>query len=128
MAPTPAHRWLTILLLAGCSAFGAYATFGAASRNGLLEAITKAVGKDVKLKSKHIPGGPTPYKTTYTGIAAIDDPLLVLVAFFTIILDGPKTLDTVWVVRYLTTQFLAGWVIITLEGLREGNKGRIVSW
>lgn len=128
MAPTTVHRWLTIAILAGCSALGAYATFGAASKNGLLAAIGKAVGSDVEPEAKHFPGGPTPYKTTYTGITAIDDTLLTLIAFFIILLDGPKTQDTVWVSRYLMTQFLAGWVLLTLEGLRKGNKGRVVSW
>lgn len=115
-------------ILAACSAFGAYATFGAASKNGLFAAITKAVGAGVKPKSRHLPGGPTPYKTTYTGVAAVDDHLLTLIAFFTLLLDGPKTQDAVWVSRYMITQFLAGWVLLTLEGLREGNKGRVVSW
>lgn len=128
MAPSATHRWLTIAILAGCSAFGAYATLGAASQNGLFAAITKAVGSDVKPKSKHFPGGPAPYKLSYTGIAGIDDHLLTLISFFTIILDGPKTLDMVWVTRYMMTQFLAGWVLISLEGLRQGNKGRIASW
>lgn len=127
LSPTT-HRWLTIAILAGCSAFGAYATFGAASQNGLLAAISKAVGANVKPKSRHFPGGPTPYKLTYTGIAGIDDHLVTLISFFTIILDSPKTQDVVWVTRYLMTHFLAGWMLISLEGLRQGNKGRIVSW
>lgn len=128
MVSSTPYRWLTIAILAGCSAFGAYATFGAASKNGLFAAITKAVGPDVKPKSKHLPGGPAPYKLSYTGVAGIDDHLLTLISFFTIILDGPKTLDLVWVTRYVMTQFLAGWVLISLEGLRHGNKGRIASW
>lgn len=128
MISSTTHRWLTIAVLAGCSAFGAYATLSTASKNGLLAAISKAVGSQVKPKSRHFPGGPAPYKLSYTGIARIDDSLLTLISFFTLILDGPKTLDLVWVSRYLMTQFLAGWVLISLEGLRQGNKGRIVSW
>lgn len=128
MASPTTHRWLTIAILAGCSAFGAYATFGTASQNGLLAAISKAVGSNVKPKSKHFPGGPAPYKIMYTGITGVDEYLLTLISFFTIILDGPKTQDVVWVTRYMLTQFLAGWVLISLEGLRQGNKGRIVSW
>ncbi|KAJ4390952.1 hypothetical protein N0V93_004551 [Gnomoniopsis smithogilvyi] len=128
MASPTTHRWLTIAILAGCSAFGAYATFGTSSQNGLFAAISKAVGTNVKQKSKHFPGGPAPYKLTYTGVAGIDDHLVTLISFFTIILDGPKTQDVVWVTRYLLTQFLAGWILISLEGLRQGNQGRIVSW
>lgn len=122
-------RSITIIVLLACSAFGAYATLGTASRNGLFAALTKAAGPDVRAKSKHFPGGPAPYKTTYTGIAAIDDHLLLLISFFTIILDTTtKTQDVSWVSRYLLTQFLAGWVLLSVEGLRRGNKGRIVSW
>lgn len=122
------HRWLTIAILAACSVFGAYATFVTADKNGLLAAISRAVGRDVNPKFKHFPGGPKPYKFTYTGIAAIDAQLTTLISFFVLILDAPKTLDTVWVSRYLGTQFLAGWLLLTLEGLRKGNKGRAVSW
>lgn len=125
---TTAARFLTIALLAGCSAFGAYATLGTASRNGLLAALRKAAGPAVKAKSKYFPGGPAPYKTTYTGIAAVDDALVVLITFFTVILSEANPQDVSWVTRYLTTQFLAGWVLIYVEGLRRGNKGRIVSW
>lgn len=122
------HRWITIAILAACSAFGAYATFGTAANNGLLDAIGKAVGPDVKPDAKHFPGGPKPYKITYTGIPAVDDHLLTLISFFVLLLDAPKTQDMVWVSRYMVTQFMAGWVLLSLEGLRKGNKGRVVSW
>ncbi|KAJ4405915.1 hypothetical protein N0V82_010227 [Gnomoniopsis sp. IMI 355080] len=128
MASPTTHRWLTIAILAACSAFGAYATFGTASQNGLLAAVAKAVGANVKPKARHFPGGPAPYKFNYTGIERIDNHLVTLISFFTIILDGPKTQDMVWVTRYLLTQFLAGWALLSLEGLRQGNKGRIASW
>lgn len=128
MAPTQTHRALTIALLLACSAVGFYATLLTGAQNGLFAAIGKAVGRDTSPKLKHFPGGPTPYNFAYTGFAAIDDQLSTLIAFFVLILDGPKTLDTVWVSRYLTTQFFAGWVLLSLEGLREGNRGRVVSW
>lgn len=125
---TSAARFITIALLAGCSAFGAYATLGTSSRNGLFEALSKAAGSEVKAKSKHFPGGPTPYKLTYTGVTAIDDTLVVLNAFFSVILSDANSQDVSWVLRYLSTQFLAGWLLVYVEGLRRGNKGRIVSW
>lgn len=127
-SPTRIARFITIAILAACSAFGAYATLGTASRNGLLASLARAIGPGVKAKAKYFPGGPAPFKTTYTGIAAIDDQLLLLISFFSIILDTAKTQDVSWVSRYLLTQFLAGWVLLSVEGLRHGNKGRIVSW
>lgn len=123
---TTALRILAISILISLSAFGAYCTFGAAAKNGLFAAITKASGPNAE--PKYFPGGPVPYKTTYTGIAALDDKLVTLIAVFTAILDGPKTEDVSWVSRYLMLQFLAGWTLISLEGLRQGNRGRIVSW
>lgn len=96
---TNTARYVTIAILAGCSAFGAYATMGTSSRNGLFAALTKAAGHGVKAKSKYFPGGPAPYKTTYTGVEAIDNQLLVLIGFFSVILGGGNTLAVSWVTR-----------------------------
>lgn len=119
-------RAATVAVLAACSIFGAYGTFGAGIQNGLFDSITKSSGCGVK--DKYLLGGPAPYKTTYTGFAAVDSPLTTMIAFFTYIIDGPKTWDVVLVYWYLMAQFCAGWTLLSLEGLRKGNRGRIVSW
>lgn len=122
---TTAARLLTIAILAGCSAFGAYATLGTASRNGLFAALNKVAGPDVKAKSKYFPGGPAPYKTTYTGIAAVDDALLVLVAFFSVILSDANPPDVSWLSRYLMTRHAVpgGMDAHLRRGAPEGKQG-----
>ncbi|KAF3768093.1 hypothetical protein M406DRAFT_350904 [Cryphonectria parasitica EP155] len=117
----------TLLILGGCSAFGAYATIGTGLRTGLFAALRKGAGPKVAAESKRYLAGPEPYKTTFTGLPFIDNQLCTLVGFFTVLLDGPKTLDVSLVSWYLFTQLLAGWILVSLEGLRQGNQGRIVS-
>lgn len=119
-------RPATIAILAACSAFGAYGTLVAGFNNGLFDSITKSTGHDVK--DKYFPTGPAPYKMTYTGIEAIDEYFVGLIGFFIYIIDGPKTWDVVLVYWYLISQLCAGWMLLSMEGLRLGNRGRIVSW
>lgn len=99
---------------------------GAGFKNGLFDSMTKSAGHQIK--DKYFPGGPAPYKTSYTGVQAIDDHLVTLISFFIYIIDGPKTWDVVLVYWYLMAQFCAGWMLLSMEGLRQGNRGRIVSW
>lgn len=117
---------LTTGLLAALCAFGFYGTFGAAGHNGLLPAIL--TGNAPEVQDRYCPGGPAPFKNTYTGIEALDSELRGLICFFVILIDAPKTKDVSWVARYLALQLLAGWLLVSLEGLRRGNRGRIVSW
>ncbi|KAI3391248.1 hypothetical protein diail_7673, partial [Diaporthe ilicicola] len=119
-------RALTVGILLSCAAFGAYGTFGAAANNGLLDSLGRSVGSEAR--EKQFLGGPVPYKTTYTGLQAIDDTLIFLVAFFVVITDGPTTWDVKIVYWCLLAEFSAAWAFIKLEGHRGGNRGRIVSW
>lgn len=120
-------RALTIGLLLGCAAFGAYGTFGAASQNGLFEALGRASGHHVK--EQHFLGGPSPQKTRYTGIDFIDRHLVVLNAFFVLILDGPATWDVTVAYWVLMAEFCAAWMFIRIEGHREANQhGHIANW
>lgn len=119
-------RPVAIAFLAACAAFGAYGAMGTGLRNGLFESITKSAGRDVQ--DRYFPTGPAPYKMTYTGIEAVDDLLVTLVGFFTYIIDGPRTWDIVLVYWYLMSQLCAGWMLLSMEGMRLGNAGRLASW
>lgn len=119
-------RPAAIAILVAWAAFGVYGTFVAGFSNGLFDSISKSAGHEVK--DRYFPGGPAPYKTTYTGIEAVDNQLVTLIVFFTYIIDGPKTWDVVLVYWYTMAQFCAGWTLLSLEGLREGNRGHAVSW
>lgn len=118
-------RVLTSGLLAALCAFGAYGVFGAASYNGLLSALAATGGSH-----GYCPGAPTPFPTTgYTGASAVDDQLRGPICFFTILVQGPKKGEDVsWSSWYILAQLAAGWALIALEGLRRGNRGRVVSW
>lgn len=70
--------------------------------------------------------GPTsaPMKQTYTGVAPIDNQLTVLVSFFYTAIDGKRG-DISLVFLSLGSHVIAAWVLITIEGLRRGNKGKL---
>lgn len=127
MASTTLARTLTIGILLSCAAFGAYGTFGAGVKNGLFESLQNSTGDQAE--GKHFLCGPSPHKTTYTGIRVIDDQLFVLNAFFVLIIDGPKTWDVTFAYWCLMAEFCAAWVFISIEGHRGANqRGRIVNW
>lgn len=126
MAVSAPSRALTIAALAGLCGLGFYSTLLASSTNGLVPALLKAT-VPTEAEARYCPGAPAPFKDTYTGIAAVDDKLRLLVCFFAIVIDAPQTPDVAWVSGYLGVQLFAGWLLLSLEGLRYGNRGRIVS-
>ncbi|KAG8167354.1 hypothetical protein KVR01_003043 [Diaporthe batatas] len=128
MASSTFGRTITAGILVACAVFGGYATFGASHKNGLLDALASSSG--YQATKKYFLGGPTPYKTTYTGIELIDNHLAVLIGFFVILIDGPATWDVAVAYWLLMAEVCAAWLFIRLEGYRGGNSrhGRIVSW
>jgi len=119
-------RAVAILGLAGCLAVGFYGTHINGSQNGFYESLTKITGKSAN--DLYIPGGPPPYTYIYTGVGAVDRQLRILVAFFGSFIHGDSTWPLAIASRYLTLQFCAGWTLLSLEGLRNGNRGRFISW
>lgn len=125
MAPAAPPRALVLVLLAACGIAGGYGTMVAGFKNGFFEAITNCAQEAT---IPYIPGGPAPFTTQYTGIAALDNRLVFLVAFFAALIDGEKGWEVTLSFWYLMAQLWAGWTLLSLEGLRNGNKGRAVSW
>lgn len=82
-------RLLTSGLLAALLAFGAYGAFGAATYNGLASALAATA-------DGYCPGAPTPFPTSYSGVAALDDQLRPPLCFFTILVQGPRRDDVSW--------------------------------
>lgn len=70
-----------------------------------------------------MPGTDFPLIRKYTGIAAVDKQLVILVTFFARAVDGSTSGFASWAM----SQFGAAWYVMVLEGLRLGNQGRIVS-
>lgn len=125
MATTPASRVLVLALLALCAIAGGYGTMAAGFRNGFFKTLTDCLEDPA---GPYIPGGPEPFKTRYTGVSAVDEHLVFLVAFFAAFIDGEKSWSALLAFWYLLAHFWAGWTLLSLEGLRKGNKGRSVSW
>ena len=111
--------------LLGFSALGAYATVGAMIKNGFSDAI-KAYITDPPHQG--YPGAPQPLLREYTGVAAVDGVLLFLVGFFSALFDGDIAPECRLYAVWGMTQFGACWTLVILEGLRAGNRGRLVSW
>ena len=110
---------LAIGLQIGLAALGFWTLWGFPYNNGLL-----AILKGQTEAGAMIPG-PTvaPMKQTYTGIKPIDSQLTILVSFFYTAIDGNRG-DVSLSFSGLGGNVLASWVLITLEGLRNGNKGK----
>ncbi|KAK3318803.1 hypothetical protein B0H66DRAFT_558219 [Apodospora peruviana] len=121
-------RAAVILAIAGCLGVGIYGTHINGAKNGFFAALGRCAGRGTSPETFYFPGGPEPFTWTYTGVPAIDGQLRVLVAFFTAVLDGEKSWDVVASYWSLMFQFAAGWTLLSIEGLREGNRGRVVSW
>ncbi|RYP89364.1 hypothetical protein DL770_004426 [Monosporascus sp. CRB-9-2] len=111
--------------LVGCALVGGYAAVGSMSKNGFGDAIFSYV---VDPPHAGFPGAPRPLLREYTGLGPVDDVLAVLVGFFSGLFDGDvapeRRIFTLWAM----TQFAACWTLLALEGLRAGNRGRLVSW
>jgi len=125
---TMASKSVTIVALLGLAAMGGFGTLGAGFQDGLFGAITATTGV-TGARGAIFPGGPKPYRQSYTGIGAIDNTLVTLIAFFTFGIDDPaKTWDFSFVYWYLMAHFGSGMCLMLLEGYRKGNSGRVASW
>lgn len=109
------------LLLILLSAAGFWTLWGFPYQNGLL----KILGHQ-REPGAVIPG-PTvaAMKQTYIGIGPVDKQLTVLVSFFYTAIDGNRA-DVSLSFLYLGGQVLAAWVLITIEGIRAGNREKFI--
>jgi hypothetical protein len=73
-----------------------------------------------------LPGSLTSLRSHYTGIYALDEWLVGLVIVFWETVCGSVPKLSLFAV-YMAGQCLATHTIVTLEGLRVGNKGRAIS-
>jgi hypothetical protein len=73
-----------------------------------------------------LPGTTDLILRTYTGIGPIDRQLTTLVTFFSPVLHSGNGALVLFSIFGLG-QFSAAWLLMMLEGLRQGNKGTLVS-
>ncbi|KAK3400329.1 hypothetical protein B0T20DRAFT_373917 [Sordaria brevicollis] len=136
-----AGKSLAILLLLFFLSTGAYGGMITGFGNGFFAALTK-------IKTGH-PSEVVGYeaKREFTGVEAVDKVLLTLVTFFAAWLDagdpveelgsgpwmvgskrGGRTWDVDVPLWAAMVQFAGAWALVSLEGARRGNKGRVVGW
>ena len=73
-----------------------------------------------------LPGTKQQLGRVYTGVGPVDYQLAVLAVFFWELVDGSMPNGSLQAF-HLAGQFGAAWTIVVIEGLRKGNRGRIVS-
>ncbi|KAL1962496.1 hypothetical protein VTN77DRAFT_9617 [Rasamsonia byssochlamydoides] len=97
-----------------------YAIIGFSSHNGLFFLIQDSIA------NKTLPGSDKPLRTSYTGIRYLDHVLTNLGPFFWPAITGDSPSMSVYLLGFLGS-FGAAWVLLTLEGWRRGNTGKVVA-
>jgi hypothetical protein len=115
-------RTIVLILLPLLSATGFLGTWILAGSNGTVAMLEALAKQDAPL----LPGSSDLLLRTYTGIAPIDRQLTVLVTFFAPVLDPKNGALTVFSIFGLG-QFGGAWMLMMMESMRMGNKGKIVS-
>ncbi|KAK3688187.1 hypothetical protein B0T22DRAFT_479455 [Podospora appendiculata] len=121
-------RVAAVLSIAACGAIGIYGAIIESLRNGFFDVIHNTVGGRAVPADRYIPGAPEPLKLSYTGVAPVDGYLLGMIGFFSPFLDGERTWDVDVSYWYIMVHLCAGWVLMSVEGMRKGNAGLAVSW
>ncbi|KAI0552946.1 hypothetical protein F4679DRAFT_30566 [Xylaria curta] len=117
-------KYVLVPLFIGASFFGFRATIGTMLGNGLSVTLSSvSSGATASLK-----GAPSPFLTSYTGVAAVDFQLCAMISFFSAIIDGNVSWDATMFYVWGMAQFAAAWTLLVLEAKRAGNRGRLVSW
>lgn len=104
------------------SLLGFWGTWGQGSRNGFLKLIKERLTSD----AKRLPSVEVPLKLVYTFIPPVDALIRRLNVFLWPAIDGawPGLSLVAW---EFSGQFSATWMIAGVEGLREGNRGKLLT-
>ena len=113
---------VTKLALLFLSAAGYYATWYILLNNGTADYMAHIRDFGPRL----LPGTKEPVRTVYTGYPAIDYQLTVLALFFWENVDGSNPSASLFCFHF-ATQIVCGWGLLMIEGLRDGNRWRILS-
>jgi hypothetical protein len=107
----------TLLLFS--AAWALYTLWIVPYQNGLLTSLL-----ELQKPATYLPGsGMVAARHHYTGFKLLDDQILTMVAFFWSALDGSRA-DVSLVCLEIVTQAMATWVLVTIESVRMGNKGK----
>ncbi len=88
-------------------------------QNGLLKAAL-----DIQKPGTYLPGSKlVPARHQYTGVRFVDNQIKTMIGFFWPALDGSRA-DVSLVFIEIVAQAMATWILVTIESLRVGNKGK----
>lgn len=113
---------LALILLPLLSVAGAYGTLILGGSNGTFDELRGLLTQKIPL----LPGSDAALLKHYTGIKAIDRQLLILVTFFAPVVGHGNNDLRLFSIQG-AGQFGAAWTLLTMESLRLGNKGKLVS-
>ncbi|KAH6652690.1 hypothetical protein BKA67DRAFT_659375 [Truncatella angustata] len=74
------------------------------------------------------PGAPKPVFREFTSIKTVDGALAALVAYFSALFDGEIAPQFSLYSYWAFWQFMPLSVLVVLEGMRAGNRGKVASW
>lgn len=107
----------TVLLLS--AAWALYALWIVPYQNGLLTFLI-----ELQKPGTYLPGSNlVSARHQYTGVKFLDNQIVTMVAFFWPALDRRRA-DVSLVFLEIVTQAMATWVLVTIESLRVGNRGK----
>lgn len=96
--------------------------YGLVWRNGYIDALI-----DLRDNGPHfLPGSNNPILTCFTGISPLDKVLTLAGVMFANITDGSAPQLSLYGF-YFAGQLVSIFTVMTIEGLREGNRGGIMS-
>ena len=112
----------TKLALLCLSAAGYYAVWYILLNNGTTDYMSHIRDFGPRV----LPGTKAPLRTVYSGVPAIDYQLTVLALLFWETVDGSHPSASLFCFHF-AMQIVCGWGLLMIEGLRHGNRWRVVS-
>ena len=106
--------------LAAFAKYCLYDLYGVGSFFVIIDEVTPKSGPMV------LPGTTEPARTHFTGVAPIDGFLVLLLQFFWTGVNGQLPALSLFLV-YMAGQCLAMHAMVVMEGMRAGNRGRVIS-
>ena len=119
--PDPRNRH-ALVALAAIFVFGLDSMYGLVYRSGYVDALIRLrdVGPHV------LPGSNTPILTTFTGLRPLDKVLTLAGVMFANVTDGSSLQSSLYGFQF-AGQLVSVLTVITIEGIRFGNEGTIMS-
>ena len=109
-----------VLILLFAAAY--YGTWYLIMNNGATDVLGRIMAEKIPL----LPGTEAALKQAYTGVGFVDKQLTILTLFFWEIVDGSLPGASLQGFQF-AGQMGAAWGLFMVEGIREGNRWRLIS-